>query len=66
MPTLSQQALTARWSGRNFAKAERWGYAESDAEDERDNPPDEYRLQLWPDADECPPTDIKRWPTIEP
>jgi hypothetical protein len=48
----------ARWSGRNFAAAVAWNYP--DDPDDKSNPPDEYRLQLWPDNQPVPPSEIKR------
>jgi hypothetical protein len=51
-------AYRARWAGRNFAGAEAWGYSDHEAE----NPPDEYRLQLWPDPDQSDPVELKLWP----
>jgi hypothetical protein len=56
---LSPGVFRARWSGRNFAAAAAWRYP--DDPDDQSEPPDQYRLQLWPDADQNPPHEIKRW-----
>ena len=46
-------AYRARWSGRNLSEAATW---------EGDDPPDSYRLQIWPGATEAPRAEIKHWP----
>ena len=56
---LSPGLFRARWSGRNFDQAAAWSYPDDPGD--QSNPPDEYRLQLWPDADQRPPDEIKRW-----
>ncbi|WP_037501834.1 hypothetical protein [Solirubrobacter soli] len=48
-------AYRARWSGRNLSEAAEW---------EGDDPPDTYRLQIWPGATEAPRAEIKHWPGI--
>jgi hypothetical protein len=46
-------AYRARWSGRNLDEAAAW---------EGDDPPDHYRLQIWPGPPEAPRAEIKHWP----
>ena len=46
-------AYRARWSGRNLSEAATW---------EGDDPPDSYRLQIWPGPTEAPRAEIKHWP----
>jgi hypothetical protein len=48
-------AYRARWSGRNLSEAATW---------EGDDPPDTYRLQIWPGPPEAPRAEIKHWPGI--
>jgi hypothetical protein len=50
-------AYRARWSGRNLREAATW-------EGEEDNPPDAYRLQIWPGPVEAPRAEIKHWPGV--
>jgi hypothetical protein len=45
-------AYRARWSGRNLSEAAEW---------EGEDPPDRYRLQIWPGTTEAPRAEIKRW-----
>lgn len=45
----------ARLSGRNFAAAVAWSYG-----DEGD-PPDTYRLELWPAEEDAAPAELRRW-----
>ena len=52
---LAPGLFRARWSGRNFVAAADWNYGDED------NPPDEYRLQLWPEVAQGPPRELKRW-----
>jgi hypothetical protein len=47
-------AYRARWSGRNLSAAAAWERSD-------ENPPDTYRLQIWPGATEAPRADIKHW-----
>ena len=48
-------AYRARWSGRNLNEAATW---------EGDDPPDSYRLQIWPGPSEAPRAEIKHWPGV--
>lgn len=48
----------ARWCGCRFKEAEDWSYSD----DEREHPPDEYRLQLWESDVLIEPTELKPWP----
>jgi len=50
-------AYRARWSGRNLHAAATW-----DGDDE--NPPDTYRLQIWPGPTGAPRAEIKHWPGV--
>src|SRR4051794_36814593 len=45
-------AYRARWSGRNLNEAATW---------EGEDPPDSYRLQIWPGRTQAPPAEIKHW-----
>ena len=45
----------ARLSGFEFDAASRWWY------DDPGDPPDHYRLELWPTDDATPPAELKRW-----
>ena len=48
-------AYRARWSGRNLQRG-------GDVGRRDENPPDTYRLQIWPGPTEAPRAEIKHWP----
>jgi hypothetical protein len=54
---LSPGDFCGRWSGRLLDEASAWSYAEAD---ETDDPPDDYRLQLWPAIGEVLIRELKR------
>jgi hypothetical protein len=45
----------ARLTGEDFDAAAAWRYEDSG------NSSDRYTLQLWPTADERPPSEVRRW-----
>jgi len=55
---LPADTYRGRWSGADMDGAVEWTY------DDDGNPPDAYRLQVWPEPSEQAPTEVKRHPSL--